>query len=353
MHPDYTDAVSRILRNTTHRYRPGAVDGEPGSLVHHAFTVADERPALQMRAWRDYVGRSLDVPVSRAQIASGFCGDIDTWILDDTVLIDSRTDPLVQVRGLGRISTDNVREFVLHVAVEGIVETAAGNASKRRAAQFTPGVLALDLGQPMHMWRPTPARVLAYFLPRASVEAVVGDAEALHGQVIPFASPAGRELLPLLRPLVAGLGKLPGAVAERALRAGAAAILAAFARQLRQDGRAGAARRMALRGGIEAHVHASLHQRRLSPEGLLQHFPVARPTLYRLFEDEGGLATYIRNLRLRAAANALVDAPGVQVADIAEMLAFGSATDFTRAFRRAYGMSPSDFRALGRDMLRV
>ena len=124
----------------------------------------------------------------------------------------------------------------------------------------------------MHMWRPTPARVLAYFLPRASVEAVVGDAEALHGQVIPFASPAGRELLPLLRPLVAGLGKLPGAVAERALR---------------------------------------------------------------------------------AAANALVDAPGVQVADIAEMLAFGIATDFTRAFRRAYGMSPSDFRALGRDMLRV
>jgi len=350
---DYSDTVLRILHNAAHRYTHEPLDAGQGGIVRHAFSVAGEKTALQMRAWRDYVGRSLDVSVSRAQVAGGFRGDIETWVLGDMVFMDARTDPFVQARSLARISTDNVREFVLHMAVEGIVETSTDRSARRSTAQHVPGVLALDMGQPMHMWRPAPARVLALFLPRAAVEAVVRDPDALHGQVIAFPSPAGRVLERELRPLIAGLHGLARAAAERAVRVGAAAILAAFARQQRLAGRSDAAERRALRGGIEVHVHANLHRHRLTPESILRNFAVARPTLYRLFEDEGGLAAYIRNQRLRAAANELVDAPTVAVADIASTLAFGSATDFTRAFRRAYGMAPSEFRALGRDMLRV
>jgi AraC-like DNA-binding protein len=36
--------------------------------------------------------------------------------------------------------------------------------------------------------------------------------------------------------------------------------------------------------------------------------------------------------------------------EIAYGLGFSSASDFTRAFRRAYGMAPQDFRALGLDL---
>ena len=39
--------------------------------------------------------------------------------------------------------------------------------------------------------------------------------------------------------------------------------------------------------------------------------------------------------------------------DIADELQFGSHSDFTRAFRRDHGRSPLEFRALGRDMLRL
>jgi AraC-like DNA-binding protein len=350
---DYSDTVLRILHNVAHRYAHEPLDAGQDGIVRHAFSVAGEKTALQMHAWRDYVGRSLDVSVSRAQVAGGFRGDIESWVLGDMVFMDARTDPFVQARSQARISTDNVREFVLHMAIEGIVETLTDRMPRRSAGQHVPGVLALDMGQPMHMWRPAPARVLAFFLPRAVVEAVVRDPDALHGQVIAFTSPAGRQLARQLRPLVAGLHGLPRAAAERALRAGAAAILAAFARQQRLDGRSDASERRTLRGDIDAHVQANLHRQGLTPDSILRNFAIARPTLYRLFEDEGGLAAYIRNRRLRAAANELVDAPTLAVADIASTLAFGSATDFTRAFRRAYGLAPSEFRALGRGMLRV
>jgi AraC-like DNA-binding protein len=65
-----------------------------------------------------------------------------------------------------------------------------------------------------------------------------------------------------------------------------------------------------------------------------------------MFEHEGGLGTYIRHLRLRHAADELIRYPHVMVTDIAYGLGFKSASDFTRAFRRAYGMAPQEFRGL-------
>jgi AraC-like DNA-binding protein len=80
--------------------------------------------------------------------------------------------------------------------------------------------------------------------------------------------------------------------------------------------------------------------------------PLSRPTLYRLFEAEaeaeGGLAAYIRNRRLREAADELHRYPRKAIVEIAYGTGFNSASDFNRAFRRAYDMSPSDFRALTR-----
>ncbi|WP_121311477.1 helix-turn-helix domain-containing protein [Paraburkholderia sp. BL17N1] len=55
---------------------------------------------------------------------------------------------------------------------------------------------------------------------------------------------------------------------------------------------------------------------------------------------------YIRHLRLRRAANELIRYPHLAVTAIAYGLGFKSASDFTRAFGRAYDIAPQDFRAL-------
>jgi AraC-like DNA-binding protein len=350
----YSDMVSQILatrQQQRYSYTPAANGDSAAPLfVHQYFTVANEALALQAPAWRDYVDRSLDSSLSRTQMANGFKGEIDTYVLKDMVYLDLRTDPLSLARTNTRISRDTVRDYVFHVAVEGIIESVTGSFQLCKSAQFVPGILAADMGQPMRMVRPTSARVLAFFLPRAMVEAEIPDAESIHGRVVAYTSPLTRLIRDHLLALCNDLPSMPEADAENAIRTCAQLILAAFNKQMRMSSGAKAAVQSAMRGQIQRYIQANLYQKNLSPESILRTFALSRPTLYRMFENEGGLGTYIRNCRLREAAEELVGMRQTAIMEIAYGQGFNSASDFTRAFRRAYGMSPQDFRALGMDL---
>ncbi|MRX09799.1 helix-turn-helix domain-containing protein [Pseudoduganella sp. FT25W] len=347
MSAGYTETVSQRIAARDQRYAlPDdggmATNAAPQMLRQH-FTVAGELRSLQAPAWSDYVGRILEVPVTRGQMARGFFGELDTYVFKDLVFLDSRTDPVCQRRTNARISRDAVRDYVFHVAVEGMVETVAG-PQQRRVDQFTPGILALDMGQPMQMMRPSRARVLAFFVPRAMVEAEIADAPAIHGRVVGYTTPLGRLILGQVATLCHQLPQLSDAEAAMAIRTCAQLIIAAFGKQARLSAGARAAANAALRSQVQRYIQANLGEETLTPETVLQQFSVPRPTLYRMFEAEGGLGAYIRHCRLREAANELVRAPRVAVTQIAYGLCFSSPSDFIRAFRRVYGMTPQDFR---------
>ncbi|MFL9876960.1 AraC family transcriptional regulator [Herbaspirillum rhizosphaerae] len=105
-----------------------------------------------------------------------------------------------------------------------------------------------------------------------------------------------------------------------------------------------AIRRNALLADIRNYIKDRLDQDWLTPASIQAAFRLSRPTLYRLFETEGGLVEYIRNCRLREAAADMIDLPECTIADIAYGAGFNSASDFCRAFRRVYGMTPRHFR---------
>src|SRR6266702_1898084 len=125
-------------------------------------------------------------------------------------------------------------------------------------------------------------------------------------------------------------------------------IAAAFGKETRLTGNARAAVRTAMFADARRYIDANLGQMELTPESVLAASQLSRPTLYRLFEPEGGLAAYIRNRRLHEAAYELHRYPNKAIVEIAYGVGFNSASDFSRAFRRAYDMSPSDFRVLTR-----
>ena len=344
----YTAGVSQRIATRDQRYAMpddggvASVNAAPRMLRQH-FTVAAERRDLQAPAWSDYVSRILDVPVSRGQMASGFRGELDTYVFKDLVFLDSRTDPVCQRRTNARISRDAVRDYVFHVAVEGVIETDTG-AQQRKSEQFIPGILALDMGQPMQMLRPSRARVLAFFVPRAMVEAHIVDAPSIHGRVVSYTTPLTRLILDQVATLCRQLSALDDAEAAKAIRTCVQLIIAAFGKQARLAEGSRAAAQAAMLGRLQRYILSNLSEEGLTPEGILAEFAISRPTLYRMFEHEGGLGAYIRHCRLQEAASELVRAPRVTVTEIAYGLCFSSASDFTRAFRRFYGMTPQDFR---------
>jgi AraC-like DNA-binding protein len=101
-----------------------------------------------------------------------------------------------------------------------------------------------------------------------------------------------------------------------------------------------------LRERVRRAVHRHLQSPSLGPQKLCHEAAMSRSQLYRLFEGEGGVAHYIQRRRLSESFTLLCDASNLlPIAKIAEQLCFADASSFSRAFRREFGMSPSDVRA--------
>ena len=84
----------------------------------------------------------------------------------------------------------------------------------------------------------------------------------------------------------------------------------------------------------------------LTPARICREVGVSRSVLYRVFEAAGGVMQYIRRARLHAAHKLLTDDKDTRrVGEIAVAVGFTDASDFSRAFSREFGYSPSDARA--------
>ncbi|MHB2169852.1 helix-turn-helix domain-containing protein [Alsobacter sp. R-9] len=94
-------------------------------------------------------------------------------------------------------------------------------------------------------------------------------------------------------------------------------------------------------------VLRNLGSARLTPAHLAAAAGMSRSALYRLFEAEGGVARYIRTMRLTLAHAALRDPTLAHksIAAIAEEHGFPDPPEFSRAFRSAFGVTPRDVRA--------
>jgi AraC-like DNA-binding protein len=99
---------------------------------------------------------------------------------------------------------------------------------------------------------------------------------------------------------------------------------------------------------IKQYVEAHLYSSELSAASICARAGWSRATMYRLFETEGGLVSYVQQQRLRRAFLELVGAgPRRRMLDIALESHFASEATFSRAFRRTFGLSPREARMLG------
>jgi len=93
-------------------------------------------------------------------------------------------------------------------------------------------------------------------------------------------------------------------------------------------------------------VQTNLFDPDLDATTMQRELGMSRSKLYRLFESSGGVARYIQHRRLLDAHAALADPDNrLRIIDIAEQHGFNDGAEFSRAFRREFGYSPSEVRA--------
>lgn len=109
---------------------------------------------------------------------------------------------------------------------------------------------------------------------------------------------------------------------------------------------------------VEAFIHDHVSDPQLTPSSVAAAHHVSTRSLQRMFQQRGTtVAAFIRQCRLDGARRDLAD-PALAARPIhatATRWGFTRPADFTRAFRAAFGVSPSDYRAAvlhGRDVAR-
>jgi len=314
-----------------------------------SFSTREMAADKQMLAWRTRVGHVVDVPPSKKQIAAGFGASIDKYAAGGMTFTDSRTDAMVIERSVARVSTDAHQDYVFHIFLEGEAGNVTGMQKRRSATGSVHEIVAFDLNQPFRVERPA-CHVLSLFVPRKVIDAGLHDGESIHGRVVQQGSPLAGLVLDHLTAISKEIPQLDTDGAADKLTAGALLLVAAFKKEARLVGADRAALQAAVMGQVRRFVEANLHQAELTPSSVVDALQLKRATIYRWFEHEGGLGAYIRHRRLRMAADELVRFPQIPVTEIAYGLGFKSASDFTRAFRRAFDMSPQDARARSLDL---
>ncbi|MFF7600520.1 helix-turn-helix domain-containing protein [Streptomyces mirabilis] len=98
---------------------------------------------------------------------------------------------------------------------------------------------------------------------------------------------------------------------------------------------------------IKAFIRRNLGDQELTPARIAAAHHISRSHLYRLFQAEGlTVASYIRDQRLENARRDLADPAlrAMPVHAVAARWGFPRAAEFTRAFRAAHGVPPSELR---------
>jgi AraC family transcriptional regulator, positive regulator of tynA and feaB len=104
--------------------------------------------------------------------------------------------------------------------------------------------------------------------------------------------------------------------------------------------------RDALRADVLRFAAANLPDPGLSVSSVCRNLAISPRLLHRLFEDrEGTFSQTVRSMRLKRCARLLADpANRSTITDIALQHGFTDSASFSRAFRRGYGMTPSEMR---------
>ena len=157
----------------------------------------------------------------------------------------------------------------------------------------------------------------------------------------------GGMVAPYLSQLASNLDQLAGATGARLAHSALDLVSTVFTRELGLDDLAADPHR-ALMQRIRGHIDRHLASTELSPASIAAAHYISTRHLHGLFQEQGTtVSTWIRTRRLEQCRRDLLDPllSDRPVAAIAARWGFMDAAHFSRAFKSAYGVSPSEYRA--------
>jgi AraC-like DNA-binding protein len=307
-----------------------------------AFDTAPVPPARQFEAWREILTPMFDVapPDNREPLA--FEAAFETYLVGPLVLGGTTFDAHRYGRDPERIRRDGLNHYHLQLHLSG---GYAGRFDDRDLVIGPGDMVLFDFARPLDV-RSHRSDLLVIAVPRDILDLSMPPGDH-HGLVLRGDTGLGGLLADHMRSLAARLPQMTIDEATAAAAASTAMIAACFRPSQTRFDHAQPALLESLGQRIRTHIGGNLRGNAITVDALCATFGLSRATLYRLFKPFGGVSAYVRNQRLSRAFTSLMSPLEGErrIADIAFEWGFNSEAYFSRAFREAFGLSPSDARA--------
>lgn len=312
----------------------GATNLPGGALTQISFSTEDVAPAEALDAWSAWFGGlNAYIPVEGAP----FAARVDYWRLGRLVLGANVSSPMRLVRDRARARRDGLDHWVLRVSRRGVVRSRSGD----RAYVSRPGELVLERLSGCYEDEWTADEWVALILPPGDFPEIDRTLEGLGtGPVVGARSGLVADYLLALERRLPHLTQADAPALARATRSMVSTLAPAPPPAMQKPS-------LAARLRAEQVIRANLASARLDSQRIATLSGISRSTLYRLFEDQGGVAAHVRRVRLETVHAALTDPDqnARQIRAIASEAGFHCIASFNRAFKARYGASPGEVRA--------
>ncbi|TGA92604.1 helix-turn-helix domain-containing protein [Streptomyces sp. MZ04] len=334
-----------ILEDTAERSsKPAGSTGPVVTVDTDSIPVPD-----RFGWWKDMAGQAI-MPVSlRSPYASDFKGRAETVQLPHSPSGTFTYSPMSAWRSPVQIRRQDPEDYFL---------VLVGGGSSIRLEQGR-GIACLEAGE-MALFSTShplavefvdkgrPCQSTQFRLPRTVLPLAGGRADGLLAEPLSTRSGSGALLVPYLKGLADAVRDCGPAELARIGAIGvdlAASLLAAHLGD--EDGLPVETRQAALLARINAFIDHNLPDPELRPAAVAAHHHISVRTLHQLFRSEPeSVSATIRRRRLEHCRADLTD-PGLRrlpIGEIAARWGFRHPADFSRTFRHAYGVPPSEIR---------
>ena len=311
-------------------------------LPHSHFTTQDIQPDQRFQAWREHLSAVFDPSLPSTTDPDGFGAAVSGYLFGPISQMHCRTKAQHINRSTRKIDADGVDNYMVQVFRRG---GCIANIERGEVTMNAGDICVFDNAQTLDSYN-SDFDLLALFVPRNLLAPHLTTPDNHHLACIKSHQPLAillRQHLSTLQKNAASMTLEEGDL----LVAPTLSLLAATLNGSPAANEGGEqAVRLAIVTRIKSFIDDNITNPRLNADYLSDAFGVSRTRLYKMFATTDGVASYIRHRRLSASLSALTDPKQAhrKIIDIALSLGFGSEVSFIRAFRRRYGMTPSDAR---------
>lgn len=265
-----------------------------------------------------------------------FRAEVKAWRLEGMLLFERRLSGVVHSRS-ARAATDGFDHVVLSLVLSGRV---LGSPDSGFSEALVGDIYVADSAR-SSCTEFQSAHVLTASVSREIIEAARGTTTGLHGRILK--RPRNLMLADFLQSLARNGDEIEAEAYPELSRA-FIHILASVEDQAVRASNEARRREYLRRDSVERMIAENLADPSLSVATLSRGTGMSRSALYRLFEDQGGVARLIQKRRVDGVRRALDNREPARLADMARSFGFADELQLSRLFSEAYEVSPQTYR---------